>query len=91
VKHLLHPEADEEFAQAVNYFSPNLGRRFYREMERLFLGICENPEHFRQFDPPARRNLSRSFPYAVVFIDNRGVIWIVAVMHMKRLPGCWRD
>jgi len=38
VNHLLHPEADEEFAGAVRYYSgisPELGVRFYREMERL--------------------------------------------------------
>jgi hypothetical protein len=37
VNHLLHPEADEEFAGAVRYYSgisPELGVRFYREMER---------------------------------------------------------
>ena len=37
--YLLHPEADEEFAGAVRYYSeisPELGVRFYREMERLF-------------------------------------------------------
>lgn len=38
MKHLLHPEADEEFAAAVRYYSqisPELGVRFYLEMERL--------------------------------------------------------
>jgi len=43
VKHLLHPEADEEFAGAVRYYSqisPELGVRFYREMERLFREVC---------------------------------------------------
>jgi hypothetical protein len=35
VKFSLHPEADEEFAGAVRYYSeisPELGVRFYREM-----------------------------------------------------------
>ncbi|MCX8090882.1 MAG: type II toxin-antitoxin system RelE/ParE family toxin [Verrucomicrobiae bacterium] len=93
MKHWLHPEADEEFAAAVRYYaaiSPELGVRFYREMERLFREICEHPERFHRFDPPARRHFSRSFPYAVVFIEKPGCIWIVAVMHMKRRPGYWR-
>jgi len=39
VNYSLHPEADEEFAGAVRYYSeisPELGVRFYREVERLF-------------------------------------------------------
>jgi hypothetical protein len=69
---LLHPEADEEFAKAVRYYSrisPELGVRFYREMERLFREVCMDPERFRIFDPPVRRHFSRDFPYAVIFIE----------------------
>jgi toxin ParE1/3/4 len=94
VKYLLHPEADEEFAGAVRYYAeiaPELGERFYREMERLFREICVDPERFRKFDPPVRRHFSRDFPYAVIFLDKPNSIWIVAVMHMKRRPGYWRD
>jgi hypothetical protein len=70
VKVSLHPEADEEFAGAVGYYSqisPELGVRFYREMERLFREAFVDPERFRKFDPPARRHFSRDFPYAIVF------------------------
>ena len=90
----LHTEADEEFARAVRYYSeisPELGVRFYREMERLFLEICADPERFHRFDPPARRHFSHDFPYAAIFLAQPNSIWIVAVMHMKRRPGYWRE
>ncbi|MFO1488348.1 MAG: type II toxin-antitoxin system RelE/ParE family toxin [Verrucomicrobiota bacterium] len=90
---MLHPEADEEFATAVRYYSeisPGLGVRFYREMERLLREVCEQPKRFWQFDPPARRHLSGDFPYGIVFLEKPDVVWIVAVMHMKRCPGYWR-
>ena len=93
MNYLLHPEADEEFAGAIRYYSgisPVLGQRFYREMERLFLEICADPERFRRFDPPVRRHFSRDFPYAVIYLEKSGSIWIVAVMHMMRRPGYWR-
>jgi plasmid stabilization system protein ParE len=93
VKYLLHPEADEEFAGAVFYYSqisPDLGVRFYREMERLFREICADPKRFRKFDPPARRLFGRDFPYAVIYLEKPDHLWIVAVMHMKRRPGYWR-
>jgi toxin ParE1/3/4 len=94
VKFLLHPEADEEFAGAVRYYagiSPDLGVRFYRDMERLLLEICADPRRFRKFDPPARRHLSRDFPYAIIFLEKPDVVWIIAVMHLKRRPGYWRE
>ena len=93
MKHLLHPEADEEFAAAVRYYSdisPELSVRFYLEMERLLREACANPKWFWQFDPPARRHLSGDFPYAVVFLEKPEHIWVVAVMNMKRRPGYWR-
>lgn len=55
MRHLLHPEADEEFAGAIRYYSqisPDLGVRFYREAERLFRELCADPERFRKFDRP---------------------------------------
>ena len=93
MNHLLHPEADDEFAAAVRYYSEvssELGVRFYREMERLFREVCAHPERFWAFDPPVRRHLSGDFPYAVVFLEKPQHIWVVAVMHMKRRPGYWR-
>jgi toxin ParE1/3/4 len=71
--------------------SPELGVRFYRELERLFGEACADPERFRKFDPPARRHFSGDFPYAVIFLEKPDCIWIVAVMHMKRRPGYWRE
>jgi plasmid stabilization system protein ParE len=93
VNYLLHPEGDEEFAAAVRYYSeisPELGARFYLEMERLMREVCAHPRSYRKFDPPARRHLSKDFPYAVVFAEQPEHVWIVAVMHMKRRPGYWR-
>ena len=93
MNHRLHPEADEEFAAAVLYYSeisPELGVRFYREMERLLREACAAPERFWKFDPPARRHLSGDFPYAIIFLEKPEHIWIVAMMHLKRRPGYWR-
>lgn len=56
MKGLLHPAADDEFAAAVQYYQaidPELGVRFYREMERLISNVCEHPERYRELDPPA--------------------------------------
>lgn len=94
MRHRLHPEADAEFAEAVRYYAeiaPELGARFYREMEPLIRNVCTHPDRFRQFDPPVRRHFSGQFPYAVIYLERPDHVWIVAIMHMKRKPGYWRD
>jgi hypothetical protein len=60
-------------------------------MERLFHEISSNSERFRKFDPPARRHFSLDFPHDVIFLEKPEYIWIIAVMHMKRLPGYWHQ
>jgi len=92
--HIFHPDADEEYVHAVQYYadiSLELGSRFHDEIEWLIGEVCADPERFRKFDPPARRHFSGDFPYAVIFLDKPENIWIVAVMHMKRRPDYWRE
>ncbi len=94
MRYLLHPGADAELAEAADYYTqiePQLGVRFYLEMERLLHTVCADPQRFRKFDPPARRYFSAQFPYAVIFLEKPEHVWIVAVMHMKRRPGYWKD
>jgi toxin ParE1/3/4 len=94
VRHVIHPEANAEFAQAARYYAdidPQLGLRFYNEIERLIVAVCAQPDRFLRFSPPARRALARKFPYSVVYLNEPDRVWIVAVMHAKRRPGYWRE
>ena len=94
MRHAIHPAADAEFAEAVQYYAkvdPQLGVRFYREIERLIYEVCGQPERFFQFSPPARRALSRQFPYSIVYLEQPDRVWIVAVMHARQKPGYWRE
>ena len=90
MKGLLHPAADEEFAEAVRYYAeidPDLGVRFHCEIQRLIEDVCAHPEHYRKLDPPARRLISTDFPYALIYLEKPDRVWIVAVMHLKRRPA----
>ena len=63
--HYFHPEAAEEYAAAADYYfkiQPELGGRFYDEIERLIETVCRQPDLFRVFDAPARRHFSAKLP-----------------------------
>ena len=92
--YVFHPEAAEEYTEAARYYvsiSPELGGRFFDEIERVIQDVHHQPERFRVFDPPARRHFSDVFPYAVIYLDQPERVWIVAVMHFKRKPGYWKQ
>lgn len=91
--HAFHPEAADEYGEAAQYYtriSPELGGRFYDEIECLIEDIRRDPKRFRVFDPPASRNFSNVFPYAVIYVEQTDRIWILATMHLKRRPGYWK-
>jgi toxin ParE1/3/4 len=92
-RHLLHPEADAEFIEALRHYaaiSSELGGRFYGELERLFNELGSHPLRYRMFDPPLRRILAEEFPYAVIYEAKPDYASILAVMHLKRRPGYWK-
>jgi plasmid stabilization system protein ParE len=94
VNRVIHEEANREFKAALDYYatiSRELGARLYREMERLMNEVSERPLLFRQCDPPARRHFTDRFPYGVIYLVEPDRIWIVAVMHLHREPGYWRE
>ena len=93
MKREIHEEAQAELFVALEYYSaisPELGGRFYDEIERLLREVCEHPQRFRKYDPPARRHLGRDFPYAVIYIEQPDHVWIVAIMPLRRDPDYWK-
>jgi toxin ParE1/3/4 len=89
-----HPAADQEYIDAARYYAriaPELGSRFYDEIERLLHDVRETPDRFHIFDPPVRRHFSDVFPYALIYANRPDDVLILAVMHMSRRPGYWKE
>ncbi len=91
--HVLHPEADAEYEEALRHYvsiTPELGNRFYNEIEHLIADACRTPGTFRFIRRPARRHFSREFPYGIIYVERPADTWILAVMHLRRKPGYWQ-
>ncbi len=61
-----HPEAEEEFNQAVDYYQdlePGLGRDFALEVLSAIRRAVEYPKAWAMLDDDVRRSLVRRFPY----------------------------
>ena len=90
----LHPEALAEYHEATGSYegrAPGLGLEFFDEVERVLRLIAANPSVGSPFEPPFRRAYCRRFPFAVVYREEGEVVWVQAVMHLRRRPGYWKD
>lgn len=89
----LHPEALAEYGEAVAFYeerAPGLGRELFEEVQRVLGVIAENPALGSPFDGPYRRAYCRRFPFAVIYREDDDIVWVQAVMHLRRRPGYWK-
>jgi hypothetical protein len=90
--HGFHREAEAEYVRAAQDYaavSPELGGRFYDEMERLIADVCRWPGLYRIIRKPVRRHFSTTFPYGILYEDTPEVVRILAVMPLHRDPDYW--
>ena len=90
-----HPEAREEFLQAVAYSEKEFGTG-----EKLRLSVSEAHGLLKQFptigepeEHAIRRFSLADFPYSVVYFHDEEAqeILILAFMHNAREPGYWKE
>ncbi len=89
-----HPEARLEYRQAAVFYETRrsgLGVAFTFEVEAAIDRIIEAPERWRVIGQDVRRCLTHTFPYGILYTIEAESILIVAVMHLSRRPGYWRD
>lgn len=86
--------AREELKEAVRYYNrqrPGLGEEFVEEVRRTADRICQHPGAWTDLGDGVRRCRTNRFPYGLVYIVEGDEILIVAVMHLPRDPGYWRE
>jgi plasmid stabilization system protein ParE len=88
------PPAQEEMIAAAQYYqgqSIGLGAEFLDEVERTVAAIASHPNAAPKVKQEIRRRLLKRFPFGVLYIITADEILVLAVMHLRRRPGYWRD
>ena len=89
-----HPDAEEEFDGAVEYYEqsqPGLGVEFVEEVYAAIARILQYPHAWSALSKNSRRCLVSRFPYGVIYQIKSRTLRIVAVAHLHRRPGYWRE
>ena len=84
----------EEAEEASDYYEKQregLGHEFILAFEKTLTDIEAFPGLGSKIEGNCRRRRLRRFPYGVVFRVHEGEIYVLAVMHLRRRPGYWRN
>ena len=87
-----HAEARAEAAAAFyNDKQPGLAQRFLDDLEEALHRIQRNPQACRQVEAAIRKCRVAHFPYGIIYRVRSDLIEIIAVMHLRRSPGYWKQ
>jgi len=90
---LLEP-AGQELDEAIAYYNAQvrgLGDAFLLEALRIFGLVKQYPRAWHPLGDGIRRCRLSRFPYSVIYVPEPEEILVIAVAHMHRRPGYWRD
>ncbi len=88
------PDALSELAGAMDWYmarSAAAGRAFAMAIERTVARLREHPLRWPPYLHGTRRARLRRFPFALIYRVGADEIQLVAVVHLHRRPGYWRN
>ena len=89
-----HPEAEADLFGAADWYEaqePGLGRSFALEVTSALLRILDFPDAWPGLDGEIRRCLVHRFPFGILYVVEQNDVFVLAVMHLHREPGHWKD
>ena len=89
-----HPEAEAELTEAMDFYEevqPSLGEEFSMEILASISGILSYPSAWPVLEGDVRRCLVHRFPYGILYCVESGLVHVLAVMHLHRRPGYWKE
>ncbi len=90
---IFHPEAEEEFNKAIDYYEEiesGLGYDFAIEIYSTIQRAVAFPKAWAVMEGEIRRTLVKRFPYGVLYSEEEDGLYILAVMHLHRHPNYWK-
>ncbi|MEW6381195.1 MAG: type II toxin-antitoxin system RelE/ParE family toxin [bacterium] len=90
----LHPQAYAELDQAISWYenqTRGLGDALLDEVEHAISVIQESPDRWPVYIGETRSFLVHRFPFAIVYRHDDVKIQVLAIAHLRRRPGYWRD
>ena len=84
----------EDIKQSAKYYEDaviGLGKVFLEIIEKSVERIIQYPKSSRIIKKPYRRYLIKRFPFGIIYTEGKDIIFIVAVMHLKREPYYWLE
>lgn len=94
MKYIFHPEAEEEFFAAIDYYEKcqtGLGFDFSIEVHSAIENILSFPKVWPILEGNFRRCQPRRFPYGVIYAQDNDAVLIFAIMHLHRDPDYWKE
>ena len=91
---ILHPAAEEEILEALDWYAQRSGlaaRAFVHELSSMVLLARRSPESWPRAFGDVRRVVFPHYPFQLMFRAKSDMIEIVAVAHQRRRPFYWRN
>lgn len=89
-----HEDAEEEAEAAVDWYAVrNVGvaRAFADELKAAVVSIAEDPTRLPTLGPERFFYLLKRFPYLLVYRVSDDRVQVLAVAHVSRRPGYWKN
>jgi mRNA-degrading endonuclease RelE of RelBE toxin-antitoxin system len=86
--------AQIEMDEAVGYYNyevQGLGYEFLKEVLQALDRIGRFPNAWHHSSKRTRRCKIRRFPYGIIYHIRENEILVVAIAHLHRKPGYWKD
>jgi len=90
----ISPAAARDLKAVARYYEEKrsgLGQDFRNEFEAAVQRARDFPEGCQRLDDELRRCRFKRFPYGLIYAIRDDIIIVVAVSHLHRKPGHWRD
>ena len=94
MKFTFHPDARFELEQAVEFYESQqtkVGLEFLEELYSTIHRILDFPNAFPILSKNTRRCLTNRFPFAIIYQIRQDEIFILAITHLARKPGYWKE